>query len=221
MCTRDRSRHRRMRAWPAGAGTCAASCCSARLTGLRCAGSQCLPPARSKPHSAPCRSTATRWRCSRTCRRSSATSAPTRPSTRSKSICRSCSSCWERSQLVPLVVGAASTEDVAAVLERLWGDDSDADRRQLRSLALPQLRRRTPSRPRHARGGAAAGAEADARPGLRRDAGQRPARARPSTRDAGRTARPAQFRRHGRRPDARRRLRRGRVLRACRCCGLG
>ena len=43
--------------------------------------------------------------------------------------------------IVPMVVGNASGEQVAEVLERLWGGARDADRRQLRPQPLPRLRR--------------------------------------------------------------------------------
>jgi AmmeMemoRadiSam system protein B len=42
-------------------------------------------------------------------------------------------------QVVPLVVGDAGPQDVALVLQRLWGWTRDTDSRQLGFIALPQL----------------------------------------------------------------------------------
>ena len=55
------------------------------------------------------------------------------------------------------------------------GRRRDADRRQLRSVALPHLRRRRADRPRHRRCRPRAVARARPRAGVRRHAGQRPA----------------------------------------------
>ena len=53
-------------------------------------------------------------------------------------------------ELVPLVAGEATSEEMAEVLERLWGGAGDADRHQLRPLALSRLRRGAAGGPRTA-----------------------------------------------------------------------
>ena len=47
----------------------------------------------------------------------------TLPSTRSKSSCRSCRRLLGSFAVIPLLVGAAAPQDVAQVLERLWGEE--------------------------------------------------------------------------------------------------
>ncbi len=94
------------------------------------------------------------------------------------------------------------------------GRPGDPDRRQLRPVALPPLRRGPRHRSRDRRGDTRALGHARSRAGLRGDADQRiaPGGAAPRV-DAG-APRPAQFGRHGRRQVARGRLRVVRVRRA-------
>ena len=86
------------------------------------------------------------------------------------------------------------------------GRPGDADRRQLRPVALPPLRRRARNRSRDRRGDPRAVGHARSRAGLRRDADQRIAPGGPPARTAAGAARPAQLRRHGGRQVPRGRL---------------
>ena len=102
--------------------------------------------------------------------------------------------------LVPLAVGHATQQEVAEVLERLWGGPGDADRGELRSLALPALRGRAGGGPRDRQGDTGARHRHLARAGVRRDAGDRPRARRAPARPQARADGPAEFRRHRGRP---------------------
>ena len=117
-------------------------------------------------------------------------------------------------RIVPFAVGDATAAEVAAVIERLWGGDGNLDRRELGPVALSLVRRGARHRPRHGRRDPRADLSARPRAGLRGHADQRLIALRAEARPCRRAARPAQFRRHGRRQIARGRLCRVRVHRA-------
>ena len=83
---------------------------------------------------------AQRWPKLPICHLSFGATHRTRPSTRSKSNCRSCRCCCRRSRLLPLVVGDAAAQIRRRSAAYSMGRAGDADRGQFRPVALPRLR---------------------------------------------------------------------------------
>ena len=142
-----------MRCSRPGASASAASCCSGRRTAWRCAAWP-LPDGRSpsRRRSAASRSTQRRWRAlgdlpqvvrqrRRARARALARSAAALPAARARRIFT----------LVPLAVGDASADEVAAGARTGLGRRRDAGRHQHRPLALPAVRRGARRRPRDRR----------------------------------------------------------------------
>ncbi len=74
-----------------------------------------------------------------TCPRSARATKRTPWNIRSKCTCRSCSRCWPNSRWCRSRSVTRQAEDIAQVLDALWGGRGDADRRELGPFALPAL----------------------------------------------------------------------------------
>ncbi len=118
--------------------------------------------------------------------------------------------------LLPLAVGDASADEVAQVLELLWGGAGDADRHQLRPVPFPALRAGPGRRPGDHTTDPGPTPHPEPRTSLRRYSRQRPAAGSAATWTAAASARSVQFGRHRRRQAAGGRLR---VLRVQRRAG--
>ena len=117
-------------------------------------------------------------------------------------------------RIVPFAVGAADADEVADVMERLWGGPETLI---VVSSDLSHYHRYAEAKgiDRHSADTILAlRADARSRRGLRRNADQRASRVRSAAPPRRAASRPAQLRRHGGRPFARRRLRFVRLRRA-------
>ena len=154
----------------------AASCCSGRPTGWRCAASGCRTATPSRRRWARCR-----WppSAARADRRPAAggpsTPRRTSPSTRSRSSCRFCRSCWATSRCCRWSSAMRRGERGRGGARGGLGRRRDAHRDQLGPVALPALRPGVRDRRRDRAGDRRARGAARARPRLRRAADRRAA----------------------------------------------